>query len=110
MGKGREHFERQAAFLTTGDVDGLVENQYTPDAELVRFDTTVKGADALRTYFTGYMTFLKDVEFVSLDNFVETDDTVMFEATLKVKGEPTRVYDAWVLRDGRIHKHFTGVM
>jgi hypothetical protein len=52
---------------------------------------------------------LGKLEVVSTDKFVETDDSLFFEATVNTNFGQAKVFDAWVLRDGKISHHFTGV-
>ena len=108
--RGRELYDRQIKFLVDKDVDGLIDTNYAPDAELVSFQAVVKGREALRTYFRGYLEMLGDIVVESTDKFTESDDAVFFEATVSSALGRARVYDAWVLRDGQITHHFTGVM
>ena len=105
----RGFYEAQIRYLKAGDVDGLIDNQYTDDATLVSFDTQVTGNAALKQYFRGYLQMLGTLDVLATDRFVETDDSVFFEATVKTDLGEARVYDAWVLRDGKISHHFTGV-
>ena len=78
-------YERQIQFLVDKDVDGLIETNYAPDAELITFQTVIKGRDALRTYFRGYIEMLGDIVVESTDKFAETDDAILFEATVRSK-------------------------
>lgn len=110
MNPGRALYERQVRFLLDKDVEGLIDTNYTPDAELISFQTTVRGSVALKEYFRGYLEMLGDLVIESTDKFVETEDAVFFEATVRSALGTARVYDAFVLRDGRIAIHFTGVM
>jgi ketosteroid isomerase-like protein len=105
----RDFYEAQIRYLQAGDVDGLIDNQYTDDAKLVSFDNQITGNAALKEYFRGYLKMLGTLEIVSTDRFVETDDSIFFEATVNTDLGRARVYDAWVLRDGKIAHHFTGV-
>lgn len=105
----REFYERQIDYLVAGDVEGLIDNQYTDDALLVSFDNQIRGNAALKEYFKGYVEMLGKLEVVSTDKFVETDDAVFFEATVNTNFGQAVVFDAWVLRDGKIAYHFTGV-
>jgi hypothetical protein len=105
----RQLYEAQIRYLQAADVDGLIDNQYTGDALLVSFDNQIRGNAALKEYFRGYLQVLGTIEVLSTDRFVETDDTVFFEATMKTNLGRARVFDAWVLRDGKISYHFTGV-
>ncbi len=105
----RQFYEAQIGYLVAGDVEGLIDNQYTDDATLVSFDNQIKGNAALKEYFKGYLQMLGNLEVVSTDKFVETDDTLFFEATVNTNFGQAKVFDAWVLRDGKISHHFTGV-
>jgi hypothetical protein len=107
---GRALYERQIQFLVDKDVDGLVETNYAPDAELISFQNVIKGREPLRKYFHGYIEMLGDIVVESTDKFAETEDAIFFEATVRSKLGQVRVYDAWTLRDGQITHHFTGVM
>ena len=105
----RQFYDAQIGYLVSGDVEGLIDNQYTDDATLVSFDNQIKGNAALKEYFKGYLQMLGSLEVVSTDKFVETDDTLFFEATVNSNFGQAKVFDAWVLRDGKISHHFTGV-
>jgi hypothetical protein len=52
---------------------------------------------------------LGKIEVLSLDQFVETDDTIFFEATVRTAAGHAKVYAAFVLRDGKATRHFTGL-
>jgi hypothetical protein len=103
-------YDRHLRFLAAKDVEGLIDTDYAPDAELISFHDVVKGRDALKAYFHGYLERLGNIVVESTDKFTETDDAVLFEATVSTNLGRARVYDAWTLRDGRITHHFTGVM
>ena len=105
----RDLYEAQIRYLQAGDVDGLIDNQYTNDALLVSFDHQIRGNAALKEYFRGYLQVLGTIEVLSTDRFVETEDTVFFEATMRTNLGQARVFDAWVLGDDKIAYHFTGV-
>ena len=107
---GRRFYEEQLAYLAAKDVDGLVANHYNDDAALISFDVTVRGREALREYFRTYLERLGTLTVTSTDKFTETEDTVFFEATVTSNLGTVRVYDAFVLRDGKISYHFAGVI
>jgi len=107
---GQQFYERQLAYLQAGDVKGLIDQHYHDDALLVGFDVTVRGHDALTVHFRGYLQRLGQLEVLSTDKFVETGDTIFLEATVRTALGAARVYDAFVLRDGKIAYHFTGVI
>jgi hypothetical protein len=48
-------------------------------------------------------------EVVSTDKFTESEDTLLFEATVTSNLGRVRVYDAFVLDEGKARYHFTGV-
>jgi hypothetical protein len=106
---GRTFYDRQVGYLKAKDVDGLVDNHYNDDAVLVRFDSVIKGKDALKQFFHQYVEMLGDIEVESTDQFAETEDTIFFEATVKSKLGRAQVYDAWVLKNGKISYHFGGM-
>jgi ketosteroid isomerase-like protein len=108
---GRRFYQRQLALLHAGDIDGLIADQYCEDAVLISPERVVQGADALRTYFRGYLDSLGQFSVDSLDAFREAENAILFEATVTTeKGGRARVYDAFSLRDGKIAHHFTGVI
>lgn len=76
---------------------------------LISFDRVVEGTAALKQHFRSYLESLGDLVVVSTDKFQETEDTVFFEASVESRHGPAVVYDAFVLRDGKISYHFTGV-
>jgi hypothetical protein len=106
---GRKFYEEQLDHLAAKDVDGLVANHYNDDAVLISFDVTVKGREALREYFQTYLDRLGTLTVTSTDKFTETENTIFFEATVTSNLGTVRVYDAFVLRDGKISYHFAGV-
>lgn len=107
---GWKFYERHLNYFYTKDVDGLVENDYNEDAALMTHDFNAKGREALRKVFHNYIETLGDIKLKSTDKFAETEDTIFLEATLETSklGE-RKVYDAFVLKNGKISYHFTGV-
>jgi hypothetical protein len=101
---------RHLNYFYTKDVDGLVANDYMPDAELVTVDFAVKGSDALKQTFHAYLDMVGDIKLMSTDHFQETDDVIQLEATMDTsKAGIRRVYDVFVMKDGKIAYHITGV-
>jgi hypothetical protein len=109
MSAKRLFYEEQIRLLQAGDADALIDDHYTDDATLVSFDKTVKGNAALKEHFGGYLKMLGKLELLSTDHFVETDDSIFFQATMKTDLGQATVFDAWVFRDDKISYHFTGV-
>jgi ketosteroid isomerase-like protein len=107
---GQEFYNEQIALLQPGKTDELIDRHYHDDAVLVSFARVIRGRDALQEYFRGYMQLLQRLEILSLDQFVETGDSILFEATVRTALGDSRVFDAFVLRDGKATHHFTGVI
>jgi ketosteroid isomerase-like protein len=105
----RRFYEDQIRYLQAGDVDGLVDDHYTEDARFLSFDHRVEGNAALKEFFRGYLQMIGTLDVLSTDQFVESDDSLFFQATMKTNLGEATVFDAWVLRDGKISHHFAGV-
>lgn len=110
MTPGKAFYTRQVAFLEANDVAGLIASQYAPDAELVGFDLHVQGKEALTAHFTNYLANLGGLKLLSTEKFMETEESIMFEASVKVAAGVAHVYDVFVLRNGKAIRHFTGLM
>lgn len=108
---GRAFYDRQVALLEANDVEGLIHTQYAPDAELVGFDLNIIGTEALIKHFHEYLAHMGGIKVISTDKFMETGDTIMFEATVQVAAGVARVYDSFVLlKNGKAAYHFTGLL
>jgi len=106
---GRKFYQRQVECLITKDVDRLVDENYHDDAVLTSAASTVCGKPALKEHFHNYLNRVTIKEVKSTDLFVETDDTILFEATVDTNYGIAKVYDAFVMRDGKVAYHFSGV-
>ncbi len=106
---GRAFYQRQIAALEAGNLDALM-TQYDPSATIVGFDFTVEGHAAIRKHLEGYLERLGTLKLKSTDKFTETDDAIFFEATLTSNLGEARVYDVFLLRDGKATHHFTGLI
>jgi uncharacterized protein YpuA (DUF1002 family) len=110
MTSGRDFYDRQVAYLENNDVEGLIPSQYHKDAVIVSFDFTKRGHAALLEHFKGYLAHLGGLKVKSTDKFTETDDSIYFEATVTVGAGEAKVYDVFMLRDGKATHHFTGLI
>lgn len=106
---GRRFYDEQLAYLAAKDVDGLVDNHYSEDGSIISFDFVVCGRDALKQHFHNYLKTLGYIKVLSTDKFKETEDSVFFEATVETQLGVVRVYDAFVLQDGKATHHFSGL-
>jgi hypothetical protein len=103
-------YERQLEYLASQDVENMITNQYTDDAYLLNFTHYVVGHAALVEYFKGYLQNLGYVKLISTDKYTETPDAIFFEATVETAGGIARVYDVFTMRDGKISRHFAGLI
>jgi hypothetical protein len=103
-------YERQLDYLHAQDVEGMISNQYTEDAYLLNFTHYVVGHAALVDYFKNYLKNLGYIKLISTDKYTETSDALFFEATVETAGGIARVYDVFTLRDGKISRHFAGLI
>jgi ketosteroid isomerase-like protein len=106
--RGQRFYEDQVRYCETGDIEAIRQH-YTEDAALISFDRQIFGRDAIADYFIGYLDGLPGLKVTSTDKFVETPDTILFEATISLDAGEAQVYDAFVLRDGKAYRHFTGL-
>jgi hypothetical protein len=105
---GRRFYDEQIALLQQKKTDELIDLHYHDDAVLISFQRIVRGGDQLKEYFRQYVAKLGQLDVRSLDQFAETEDSVFLEATVVTALGEARVYDAFVLRDGKVTHHFTG--
>jgi ketosteroid isomerase-like protein len=107
---GYRFYMRHLDYFFNKDVEGLVANDYTEDAQVLAGEFAVKGPEALKQLFTGYLDMIGDFKLRSTEKFCESDDAIILEATLDTeKTGERKVYDCFVMRDGKIAYHFTGV-
>lgn len=107
---GWKFYEKHLSYFFNKDVDGLVANDYNDDAVLVAFPFTVRGREGLKKVFTDYIEMIGDMSLTSTDNFTETEDSIFLEATMQTsRAGERKVYDVFVMRNGKISYHFTGV-
>ena len=108
---GRVFYDRHIQFLVDKDVDGLVETNYAPDAELVTFQN---GHQRARGAAQPTSTVTSRCSATSSSNRpTSSPRPTTRSSSRRPSGRSSgraRVYDAWVLRDGQITHHFTGVM
>lgn len=106
---GEVFFRQQIRCLEAGDMDGLM-GQYHEDAVLLTFGAVVRGRVAIGEFLRDYLGHLGAFTLRSTDRFVDSGDAVFVEATVLSDLGEARVYDAFVLRDGKATHHFAGVI
>jgi hypothetical protein len=113
-GKGQAFFERHMAYIKANDVEGMVRETYTEDAILFNafpyLDTPppniIQGHSALVNAYNQYVAYTGEISVLSLYNFLDTDDAISFQATLKTANAGTwAAGDCWLMREGKIYHH-----
>jgi hypothetical protein len=104
----KRFYAEHVAYLDARDYVGLVENHYCEDAMVMSTEYIVIGREALYKHFAKYAGLMAHLRVISTDRWIESENTFAFEATAHTQWGLTRVHDAFVLRDGKIYRHFTG--
>jgi hypothetical protein len=108
----RHIYDRQIDFLTNRDHEGLIDTNYTPDAELlnITLDHPIVGAEALKAHFAEYIAHLGYLKVLSTDRYMESSDGFFFEATVETAAGVARVYDVMTMQGERIARHYSGLL
>lgn len=112
---GRKFFDEHMAYIYGGDIDGLIDNQYTQDAVLISpFDVLssppphiVRGNSALKDFFRTYTGWQGSIKVEELYDFAETEDSIFFQAIFTSDTGRWVVGDAWHMTDGKIGTHYS---
>lgn len=109
----QKFYNEQLEMLAAKDVAKIVETHYNDDAQMLLLTgdepMTAKGKTEITTLFTNYLEYVFR-GFVSTEKFISNEDSIFFEATIDTVNGHIRVYDALYLRDGKILRHFSGVI
>lgn len=114
ISKSREFFNNHLEAIAAGEIEAMVDRDYTEDAILVTFfngfpdeavPMTVKGRDAIKAFFKKYMNVIGAIDVKTLD-FTEAGDDIFFQATFTCNLGLVSVGDAWVMKNGQIATHF----
>jgi aerobic carbon-monoxide dehydrogenase small subunit len=105
----KQFYEAQVQFLLDKDIDGLVEKHYHDDAVIVSHTGIARGKEAVKARFGEFLHWVTIESVQSTDHFSETENTLMFEATVKSNFGIVKTYDAMLLDAGRIRLQFTGM-
>ena len=105
-GRGKDFYREQLRYLATNDIEGMLREHYHPDAVMVTFDGIRRGHDELRRYFANTLSSMGQITGLSTDYFVETDDCILFKASITDSKRGTvKADNALYLKDGRIYRH-----
>jgi len=104
---GEQFLQEQVRYLTSGDYDALMKNQYHPDAEMVTFEFTCKGADAIKKYLSvDEPAKAGKILGMQMHHYAESDDVIIFVCS--VHSEKLGIFvarDALYLKDKKILRH-----
>ncbi len=105
-GKGKDHYREQLMLMSSGKIDELVEKHYHKDAVMVTFDGIRRGHKELKKYFADTLEVMKKITDMSTEYFAETEDSVIFRATITSEGRGTvDAVNGLYMKDGKIHRH-----
>lgn len=109
---GKQFFDEQLQYMATGDIDGLLQNHYHEDAEMVTFEFTLKGHEAIKKYLTVDSPAKSGkIMGFTINDFVESDDVILFTATVKSEKLGTFIArDTFFLKHGKIYRHIALTM
>lgn len=112
---GRKFFDAHMAYIYAGDIDGLIDDQYTSDGVLISpFDVLdtppphiVRGTQALKEFFKTYTNWQGSINVEELFDFAETDNSIFFQAIFTSNTGRWVVGDAWHMTEGKIDTHYS---
>jgi ketosteroid isomerase-like protein len=109
MAHGQELVTRFGKLMSDGDLDGLVE-LYAPDAKIVLFYRVASGHDEIRDLLSRSLAMHGSYRVISVDQFQDAGDVVMWDATIEVDLGPLQTTHVAVLdENGLIVRHVPGV-
>jgi hypothetical protein len=79
---GRELVDRMGDFMSIGDVEALVD-MYAEDAETVMYHRVAVGRSQIRDLLTASLASHGLYRVISVDQFQDTGDIVMWDATVE---------------------------
>ena len=112
---GRKFFDAHMAYIYAGDIDGLIDDQYTSDGVLISpFDVLdtppphiVRGTQALKEFFKTYTSWQGSINVEELFDFAETENSIFFQAIFTSNTGRWVVGDAWHMTEGKIDTHYS---
>lgn len=95
--------------LLFNDVENLIQN-YHQEAVLRGPNFEIKGHQALKKYFHNYLNHLSYLKLEDTNKFTYFENSMWLRFTLICKQENLKAYDVLVFKNGKIYRHFTGVI
>jgi hypothetical protein len=113
---GRQIFDQHMAYLYARDLEGLLRNQYTPDAVLISpFDILdvppphiVYAGPKMIEFFSKWLDYHGEMTLDSLYDFAELDDSISFQAIITSQTGKWVLGEAWhfVGDEKKIDRHY----
>ena len=107
MSKGQEFLQQMSAYKSRQDWDGLLENLYHDDAEVISFDFILRGKEEIKKHYVEGGEVTGKVTGVSMDYFTESDDVVMYKGTISTEDRTIKSDEAFYLKDGKVLRQIT---
>ncbi|WP_426061845.1 nuclear transport factor 2 family protein [Hymenobacter sp. B1770] len=104
----RAFHRRYLRYHEESDADGLADDFFAEDAQLVTGQINVTGREPIRTLFRELFAREADFTPVSVENITSDVDYVWFEATVSSSLGLRQVYDVMLLREGRVCRQLVG--
>lgn len=103
---GERFYQDHLGYIARGDIEGLLRDHYHDDVEMVTFEFTLKGKDAIRRYLSEWPQLVGNVLGISTDYFEASGDIIQFKASIATeKFGVIKADDAFYLVDGKIRRH-----
>lgn len=108
-------FQKHMGYLMSGDLDGLLKDQYHPDAMLISpFDVlpnakpphVLENGPKLKEFFQAWLKSNDHMQLESLYDFVELDDSIFFQAIINGDAGRFVLGEAWHMRGDKIDRHY----
>ena len=108
-GSGQDLVQRFGKLMSDGDVRSLAE-LYAPDAKVVLFYRVASGREEIRQFLEGRLAAHGYYNVLSVDQFQDAGDVVMWDATVETETGPMQTTHVVVLDDdGLIRRHVPGI-
>ena len=106
---GRELVDRFGKLMADGDTESLAL-MYAPAARVVLFYGSASGRGEIRELLDKSLTTHGRYDVISIDQFQQVDDVVMWDSTVETETGPLQTTHVVVLgEDGLIRRHIPGI-
>jgi len=106
MTPGEKFYQEHGGYIARGDIDGLMRDHYHEDAKMVSFEFLLEGREAIGNYLKESPRLTGQILGVSTERFAESDNVLMFKASIKTEKFGTiKADDIFCLEDGKIRRH-----